>query len=524
MQAGSREADASRVPRGLAVCLVLGLLLIVVSRIPQLASPNLNLDGDEAVVALMSKRVSEGQPLTVFFQGQCYGLSSIEVAAGASFFHRFGMSAVTLKAAMLVLWSLGWIFFVLAIRRLSNLRIACIAGCVLISCPAWGAWSMMARGGYVTAFLFANLALWLFASSYKAETPRLGLHALLGACSGVLLLAQPITLLALGPFILVLMRRHRKIAPTLMLAAGVAAVLAVVLGATAGEQLCYWSPDLFENADVFQGLMLLPERLWYFLTGIYYYSEHEIARGGFTILSASSWWALIVLLFLRTIQVSIRRQHHEVALACVASVALVMAFSLATGSFGYRYFLSLPVLLLVYFSVEAGRLGVLARRGKIASFTLIGVIVASGMISLNEAARYSRGVELTVGSTDIEAEGELVRDLLANEVTKVYCLHATFQWNIMWRSRESITARWLSPVDRYPEHPRTVDRALLSGEDVALVGTESQRKKMEAFMAQRWPDVPIHAVAGRYFWILNPSPRLLTSLGFRLNDPASLER
>jgi hypothetical protein len=55
----------------------------LVSRLPQLLSPNLLLDGDECILGLMAKHVAAGKEFPVFFYGQNYGLASIEAAAGA---------------------------------------------------------------------------------------------------------------------------------------------------------------------------------------------------------------------------------------------------------------------------------------------------------------------------------------------------------------------------------------------------------------------------------------------------------
>jgi hypothetical protein len=518
-----KETNVVRGRRSLAAYLIFGLLLIAMSRLPQLTTPILNLDGDEAIVALMAKHVSEGQSLPVFFQGQCYGLSLFEVATGSLLFHQFGMSAITLKAAMLVLWGLGWIFFVLAINKFTDRISTCIAGCLLILCPAWSAWSMMARGGYVTAFLLTNLCLWIFSCLYQDETPRIGSYAILGICLGLLFLAQPIALLSFCPFVVVLMYRDRRITPALVLSSSIIATIALIFGATAGELSCYWSPNLFYNADILQALRLLPERVWVFLSGIYYFSEHEIRRGNFTILSASLWWFSVILLLIRTLQVSIKNKPYEVTFACFIAIVLVMTFTLAIGSFGYRYLLPLPCLLLFFFSVEAARLSHFTPYSKIAIIVFISVMIVSGAVALIEAGNYSRSWEITYDSANVEAEDELIRDLLANEIKYVYCLHPTFQWNIMWGSREKIIARWLHPTDRYPEYPRMVDRALFSGKKVAIVGMAFQLKQVERIIKRQWPQgVPYKIVAERYFWISGPSAQLLMSLGFRLNDPREL--
>ena len=421
---------------------------------------------------------------------------------------------------MLLLWGLGWIFFVLAINKFTDLRSTCIAGCLLILCPAWSVWSMMARGGYVTAFLLANLCLWIFACLYQEKTPRIGLYALLGICLGFLFLAQPIAFLSFCPFVVVLIYRRWRASTVLVLTSSIIATIALIFWATAGELSCYWSPNLFYNSDIVQGLRLLPERVWVFLSGIYFFSEHEINRGDFTILSASLWWFLVVLLFVRTLQVSIKNKPYEVTFACFLSIVLVMTFTLAVGSFGYRYLLPLPCMLLFFFFVESARFRPFSPYSKIAIIVFISVIIVSGAISLIEAGNYSRSWEITYDSANVEAEGELIRDLLTNEIKYVYCLHPMFQWNIMWRSREEIIARWLHPTDRYPEYPQTVDQALFSGKKVALVGMASQLQQVERIITrQRSRGVPYKIVAERYFWISGPSAQLLMSLGFRLNDP-----
>ena len=515
-----QETNSVKSRRLFAAYLIFGLLLIAMSRLPQLTTPILNLDGDEAIVALMAKHVSEGQSLPVFFQGQCYGLSLFEVATGSLLFHHFGSSVITLKAAMLLLWGLGWIFFVLAINQFTDFRRTCITGCLLILCPAWSAWSMMARGGYVTAFLLTNLCLWLFSCLYQDKPPRIGFYAILGMCLGFLFLAQPIAFLSFCPFVVVLLYRHWRLSTVLVLSSSIIATLALVFGATAGELSCYWSPKLFYNAHILQALRLLPERLWVFLSGIYYFSEDEISRGNFTILSAWLWWFLVVLLFVRTLQVSIKNKPFEVTVACFISIVLVMAFSLAIGSFGHRYLLPIPCVLLFFFSVESVRLRPFSPHSKIAVVVFVSVMIVSGAISLIEAGNYSRSWEITYDVANVEAEDELIRDLLANEIKYVYCLHPMFQWNIMWGSREKIIARWLYPTDRYPEYPRTVDRALFSGKKVAIVGMVSQLQQVDRIITrQRSGGVPYKIVAERYFWISGPSAQVLMSLGFRLNDP-----
>ena len=84
MNAGRRRRGRCRGP----------LLAAVVTRLPQLTSPALLLDGDEAVLGLMSLHITQGQAWPWFFYGQTYGLATVEALLGAAVFVVFGAGAV----------------------------------------------------------------------------------------------------------------------------------------------------------------------------------------------------------------------------------------------------------------------------------------------------------------------------------------------------------------------------------------------------------------------------------------------
>lgn len=141
--------------RALSPAAVSSLLLVVacvVTRLPQLASPNLLLDGDEATLGLMARALVDGRELPVFFWGQRYGFSLIEAAAGALAFTVAGTSATALKLAMLALWTTGVVALRAALARSVGGRRATVFALVVVTMPAWAVWSMKARGGYLTAF------------------------------------------------------------------------------------------------------------------------------------------------------------------------------------------------------------------------------------------------------------------------------------------------------------------------------------------------------------------------------------
>jgi len=87
------------------------ILVCVLSRLPQLFSENLLMDGDECVVGLMAKHLSEGIELPFYFYGQSYGFSFLEVLPLSLSFLAFGVSAMSAKLTMLFLWTLGILLF-----------------------------------------------------------------------------------------------------------------------------------------------------------------------------------------------------------------------------------------------------------------------------------------------------------------------------------------------------------------------------------------------------------------------------
>ncbi len=103
-------------------CLVVLSAICVASRLPQLRSPNLLVDGDESVLGLMAKHVAEGKEFPIFFYGQHYALATVEAGAGALGFLISGVSAVSLKLAMLGLWTIGVLFSFLALSKLLSIN------------------------------------------------------------------------------------------------------------------------------------------------------------------------------------------------------------------------------------------------------------------------------------------------------------------------------------------------------------------------------------------------------------------
>jgi hypothetical protein len=505
-----------------SLCLLLGLFLIALTRLPQIYHNTAILDSDEAILGLMIKHFADGKGLPIFFYGQGYGLSFFEAATGALFFYLFGTSISTLKTAMLFLWGTGWVFFTLSVRQFTDNKAACIGAFLLIICPAWSAWSMMARSGYITGFTLTNLSLLIVAHLYRANKSKKALYAFLGICMGLVFLAQPIFFFPFCPFIALLLYKERKIVDAAILIFSTLATIALLI--IVGKPSAYHTPTgLLHNTDILESLYELPKRIWVFFSGIYFFTQHDLKRGPFTAISAYLWCFLLLFSLFRLLyRLLIERKYRSVRTACLLALLLVIAVTLVvnTKTFGFRYFLPLAGILIFFLSFEFSHISNQTRNSKAITTITVIMVIISGMLSSIEARFHSRFGTIEYRSSFQNARDDLIEDLLSNEIKHVYCLHPTFQWNIIFASQEQIIARWKHPIDRYPPYPKAVDLALRSGEKVAIVGMTYQLKEIKKSLKMTGQsDSQIRKAGEHFFWIAEPGIALIRQSGFKLNEP-----
>src|SRR5690606_12971616 len=202
----------------------------------------------------------------VFFPGQRYGFSLLEAAAGAASFGIFGATEPALRGAMLLIWTLGAVLLVLAVRELAGRRATLPAVALIVFCPAWGLWSTKARGGYVTAFLLTGVLLHLVARARARPSGSTSSSVALGACAGLLLFSQPLWLLCLAP-LLGLAAYAQRGGERIAAAAGFAAAVAALQAASRASTFVF-TAGLLRDVDVLRALALLPQRVWVCLSGL----------------------------------------------------------------------------------------------------------------------------------------------------------------------------------------------------------------------------------------------------------------
>jgi hypothetical protein len=504
-------------PSGPSWAVWLSAPILFLTRLPLLLRMQLALDGDEAVLGLMSLHTLEGQGLPWFFYGQGYGLSALEAATGALAFGLLDVSAWSLRMATLLLWSLGGALLVAAAGRMGTRAASWWALLLLVGCPAWLEWSGKARGGYVTAFLLFSLACWLAA---RARQRSGWLWLMVGLCCAGVLFAQALWLPGLLALVAAIWWERRAPDAAGWWLAGVlggGVTLALVAGGSG-----YWSPDVAGDLRPLAALLNLPHRVYTMLHGAYLYEEPQFI--GLASVVAGVLWTLGLTLLVAGVAASVARRRSTtlqqaglVALLAAPVLSLVMSFS----SYGYRYLLPISGALVLLLALEAGA----ARRTPAALLSRLAAagLVLVGVVALAErAAQPLRDHGSGAYALNASAERMLVEELQRRGVSHAFSLDPLLPWNLAFSSREQVVARWFSREDRYPDYPRAVDSALAAGAPVALVGRVFQEEYLlERARQAGLPPPAVRSLGEGLFLVEQPDARLLRAAGFQMDRPAT---
>ncbi len=497
------------------------VLLAAASRVPQLVSPHLILDGDEAVLGLMARHLLDGRGWPWFFDGQAYGLSTVEAAAGAAAFAVAGAGAVPLKAAMLVLWLVGVLAHQRALARLIGGARATVSAALLVLMPAWAVWSMKARGGYLTAFAAAGVALLLLVWLIEHRDETTHVHpivqdvtwASVGALVALIFFAQRLWLPGLVPAVAVASwLDRRRLRSLFALAAGACGVVVVVKTGSGLAWPLLFSAPRGRNPDLLASLHLFFERLHTALTGSYYLWKPAEPGPVTKLLAAISAGVLLMLVVMQVYRL-VRRQWLPWSHGCAAAVVLTLGtIWLLIDAPDARYLLPVMAWIWCWAAIEAdhfARQRVGAARGLAAA---AGVLLALGVVSCVEFRGYTYLWNRSVPQVhEAAALDEVLDHLRARGVQHVFATNGLLQWQITFYSGETIVARYFSDRDRYQPYVNAVDAALESGAPVAMVGYVRLSPDIEAAVDPS----TLLVVQDRYVVYIGPDETLLRQMGFR---------
>ena len=423
----------------------------------------------------------------------------------AASFALFGVSAAAMKGAMLVLWLVGAGFFVAAARRAEGERAALLAAILIVACAAWGAWSLKARGGYLTSFVCANVALWLVLdrveSSSRRDAARIRDRSPLRTC----LVSKALWLVPRT------VRRGALDAdggPPLPLQVALPALLVALsihsigLGQATGD----YRPSLV-NVSLWQGLVSLPLLVWHTLGGAF---EMRQAVDAPAFALAASVWSMGVLMVIAIALFQLRssRRLSRRHLSWIGIGALLCA---ELPSNVPRYLLPAIDHAILWMAAELAVL-VSAGRARFGSAVLFsGTLALAGTVGILALSRVSYVPQVAL---DARGEHEALEDFAVLEARGVHHLcMAVLALDLMFRTHEQVR-----PLDRCRDRDpvsAAVDRAGWAS-PTALVA-HRDRARIAGLMGA---DARIDDIGARYLLVERPSDTLLAALGFaRVEDP-----
>lgn len=434
------------------------VILCIVSRSSQLFSENLVLDGDEAIVGLMSKHFLELKEVPFFFYGQSYGFSFIEVSVISLFYFIFGISEIAVKLAMLCLWTTGIVFFYKTLKAIgfkNNAWIPLLITLIFIFSPSFAVWSMKARGGYLTAFLLSSVVTFLL---FNKKQPNLITSFSIGFLIVLIYQSQALWLAGLLPLVAFSLYQSKQFRYYLLMFSG------IIIGSLLFYFLkiglpTFWSPKIIGfPAFTLENFSHILDRMYIHFTGNYFYDSFEESILITKLLSIGLISATFISIITGIVFLFRKKEVNPLLYAILISVLCSFGYVLIISSLGFRYFLPITGFALILIAFILNQF----ESRKIINSLLIAWILL-GTISLYDFKNYSY--------EDKKAIIELVDQLEEREISHVYCEGALLQWQIMFYSKEKTIARYISNIDRYPAYITTVDSTYKNDtKSVALVG------------------------------------------------------
>ena len=488
-------------------------IVTLVSRLPQLLSRNLLLEGDECILGLMGMHLAQGREFPIFFYGQKYGLSIVEAPAAASSFLMFGPGPVPLKLAILAIWIAGITFYFLAFARVLGTARSFWITLLLVLMPAWAATAMKAWSGYVTAFSATGAILYLMTGHHAARVA----WVMAGALTGIIYFAHPLWLPGVVPIVLYFLWSNRKRQSLPLSYVGgtvcvVALVLVMRMSSSAPAVETWFGPPI-GNRHLLLSIPSLLKQAYLNLTGSYYFGN-VVPAGLVTTAMAWTWLVILGAAALLQVYRVLTRKYLLWSHLLFASVSSTLAANWVLLEWrDPRYVLALNAPLVFMAGVEFFSLLDHYRVTQRRWMAAIAVVLVLQAVSMNEFVNYN--YMWWTNSKDSPSESRTLQKvaghLASRGVTHAFAMNALLQWTVTFYSREAVLARWKGGRDRYPPYIAKIDRALDRGDTIAIVGYVGYTYGLERMVPN--PEAIVN-IDGKYFVYVGAGKDLLRRAGF----------
>lgn len=445
-------------------------LLCLLSRLPQLVSPDLYCDGDECVVALMAEKMYEGKEISFYFWGQRYGFTLFECLSILPYYCVFGYKIIAVKLGILSLWTTGTVLLFKTVLRLINNRLfpalLLITGFILF--PAWMVQSMKAWGGAVTAYVLSNLILYLLFC--KAYYHKWWFHVLLGFLCCLLFESQRLWLVGVLPLWVYMLYIHKQLNRIAL--TGLIGFVTVALLWSYKQSIpeSYRLPIDIPDMDMLQHrLRCFPFYLYRSLHDNYFFSTYQ-EPNFFNAVTATIgcifFWGILVYTILYA---TTRREDKWMVLASGAFVPAVILYSAFTRFPEGRYLLPVSGYITIALAIVFSKL-------KPSKVYMTAIYTYLLMACISTVCYFSFADVSANHRADVYA---MINYLNKKQIKYVYSEDCMLPYELMFYSDNRIFARMPYQPARYQPASDSVDNALKQQHNVAVVRHNSERESLQ---------------------------------------------
>lgn len=422
-------------------------------------APNLLLDGDECVMAIMARLTLEGKDFSLFFWGQQYGMSIFEVFACIPYFLLFGYTTLTAKLGALTVWTIGTLFLYKAIEAVTKSEERAFWVTLLfILFPAWIVWSMKLCGGYTSAFLFSNILIYILFDEKRRHNT---LHFIsIGVLLALIYECQRLWLAGTLPFVIYSVWQEKRRINVLYILLSAVLLCGGLWFYKQGIAVTHVSSNsrLTSNYLLWY-LTRFPAYLNKSLQGNYYFNSYQgpwFFNGLLAYLGSGLFFCLPVLAVIRMFS-SVKK--HLLFIVSTLFIPLVYAYSFLTYTEEGRYMLPLSGFLAIAVAIAMPSY----KRNTVIKIGY-GLLAGCGIVScicFYNFFEVSRTYKDNVLSS--------IKFLKEQNVHYTYNTDCMMPFQIMYYSDMKILSRMPYQPARYQPHSNAVDAAMNRGDKIAVV-------------------------------------------------------
>lgn len=461
------------------------ILACIITRLPQLLAPHLILDPDECVTATMAKHLLLGTDFSLFFWGQNYGFTFFESLSIVPFYLAFGVTTLSVKLAMLSIWTVGVVFLYRTLLQLSPQQSTALCLSVVFIClPAWATWSMKARGGYLSSFALSSVLLYfLFYPKWEGKHWK---WLIIGILFQFIVQCQFLWVIGLLPLIIFMLFKEGKLSGFLIITITVILTGFLFKEYTKNIHNVY---NVYPAAPKLNELPRLIERFPDFLYssfhGHYYFSKYQAPDPAGAFVSGITVLSLLSLVFLSFRELFFNKLKDWLFIFSTAFIWGFFFFSFFMFQKEGRYFLPMPGFIILSFAIYF-QSNLELQWHKIAK-----LIAIAGIAALNTFWHFE--FEPTVKPN----LNELIKYLNEKNIKYVFSREYMLPWHLTFYSNEQIIARIPYKTGRYQPFHTLVDSNYFANGKTAIIG--------EKWNLPKWEFYKCIFVNDYYYVMLNPT-------------------